>query len=109
MNLNFLNKRGSEKLLTGKQRSHLKSIAHNLDPIFQLGKNGLTENFIKQVDDALNAREIIKVSVLKNSDLDPTDVAVELVEKLNAEFVQSIGRRFVIYRESKDNKTIVLP
>lgn len=96
-------------MLTGKQRSYLKSIAHNLDPIFQLGKNGLTENFIKQVDDALNAREIVKVNVLKNSVLDPTDVAVELVEILNAEFVQSIGRRFVIYRESKDNKTIVLP
>jgi len=104
-----LNRRGSEKVLTGKQRSYLKSIAHNLDPIFQLGKNGLTENFVKQVDDALNAREIVKVSVLKNSILDPTDVAVELVETLNAEFVQSIGRRFVIYRESKDNKTIVLP
>ncbi|WP_409228249.1 ribosome assembly RNA-binding protein YhbY [Gudongella sp. SC589] len=96
-------------MLTGKQRSYLKSIAHNLDPIFQLGKNGLTENFVKQVDDALTAREIVKVSVLKNSVLDPTDVAVELVETLNAEFVQSIGRRFVIYRESKDNKTIVLP
>ncbi|HZH93493.1 MAG TPA: ribosome assembly RNA-binding protein YhbY [Tissierellaceae bacterium] len=96
-------------MLTGKQRSYLKSIAHNLDPIFQLGKNGLTENFVKQVDDALNAREIVKISVLKNSVLDPTDVAVELVQRLNAEFVQSIGRRFVIYRESKDNKTIMLP
>ena len=96
-------------MLTGKQRSYLKSIAHNLDPIFQLGKNGLTENFVKQVDDALNAREIVKISVLKNSVLDPTDVAVELIQRLNAEFVQSIGRRFVIYRESKDNKTIMLP
>jgi len=96
-------------VLTGKQRSYLKSIAHNLDPIFQLGKNGLTENFVKQVDDALNAREIVKISVLKNNVLDPTDVAVELVQRLNAEFVQSIGRRFVIYRESKDNKTIMLP
>lgn len=96
-------------MLTGKQRSYLKSIAHNLDPIFQLGKNGLTENFVKQVDDALYAREIVKISVLKNSVLDPTDVAVELVQRLNAEFVQSIGRRFVIYRESKDNKTIMLP
>ncbi len=96
-------------MLTGKQRSYLKSVAHNLDPIFQLGKNGLTENFVKQVDDALYAREIVKISVLKNSVLDPTDVAVELVQRLNAEFVQSIGRRFVIYRESKDNKTIMLP
>lgn len=96
-------------MLTGKQRSYLKSIAHNLDPLFQLGKNGLTDNFIKQIDEALTAREIVKISVLKNNELDPTDVAVELCKELNAEFVQSIGKKFVIYRESKDNKTIVLP
>lgn len=96
-------------MITGKQRSYLKSLAHNIDPIFQLGKNGLTDNFIKQVDDALKAREIVKVNVLKNSILDPADVAAELVEELGAEFVQSIGRKFTIYRESEENKKIVLP
>ena len=96
-------------MLTGKQRSYLKSIAHNLEPIFQLGKNGITDNFTKQVDEALNAREIVKINVLKNNILDPTDVAIELCEELNAEFIQSIGRKFTIYRESKDNKKIVLP
>lgn len=96
-------------MLTGKQRSHLKGIANNIDSIFQLGKNGLTENFIKQIDAALESREIVKVNVLKNCDLDPTEVANELVEGLSAEFVQSIGRKFVIYRESIENKKIVLP
>lgn len=96
-------------MLTGKQRSYLKGIANNLDPIFQLGKNGLTENFVKQIDDALEAREIVKVNVLKNCMLDPTDVASELADELNAEFVQSIGRKFTIYRESVENKKIELP
>ena len=77
-----------------------KGIA-NIDPLFQLGKSGLTENFIKQIDDALETREIIKVNVLKNCDLNPTEVASYLAEELTAEFVQSIGRKFVIYRESK--------
>lgn len=96
-------------MLSGKQRSYLKGIANKLDPLFQLGKNGLTENFIKQIDDALETREIIKVSVLKNCDLDPTKVASHLVDELSAEFVQSIGRKFVIYRESTEHKKIELP
>jgi len=96
-------------LITGKQRSYLKSLANSLDPIFQLGKNGLTDNFKKQVDDALRTRELVKINVLKNSLEDPTEVANILVEELGAEFVQSIGRKFVIYRESEENKTIQLP
>lgn len=96
-------------MLSGKQRSYLKGIANNIDPIFQLGKNGLSKNFIKQIDDALETREIIKVNVLKNCELDPTEVASQLAEELSAEFVQSIGRKFVIYRESTENKKIELP
>ncbi|MBU5440012.1 ribosome assembly RNA-binding protein YhbY [Tissierella sp. MSJ-40] len=96
-------------MLTGKQRSYLKGIANNIDPIFQLGKNGVTENFIKQVDEALEAREIIKIKVLKNSFLDANQVASELAESVMAEFVQSIGNKFVLYRESVDNKRIELP
>ncbi len=96
-------------MLTGKQRSFLKGIANNLDPIFQVGKNGITENFIKQIDDALEKREIVKVKVLNNSLLDATEVASEVAEKTNAEFVQSIGNKFVLYRESKKNKKIILP
>ncbi len=96
-------------MLTGKQRSYLKGIANNTDPIFQLGKNGLTENFIKQVDEALETREIVKINVLKNCMEDPTEVANELIDQLSAEFVQSIGRKFVLYRESEEHKKIELP
>jgi RNA-binding protein len=96
-------------LITGKQRSYLKGLANSLEPIFQVGKNGITENFIKQVDEALEKREIIKIKVLNNSMLDAKEVASMLAEKTNAEFVQSIGNKFVLYRESKKNKKIILP
>ena len=96
-------------MLTGKQRSYLKGLANNIEPIFQLGKNGLTENFVKQVDEALEARELVKINVLKNCFLDAADVASQLTDELNAEFVQSIGRKFIIYRESVENKKIELP
>lgn len=96
-------------MITGKQRSHLKSLANRLDPIFQLGKGGLSENFIKQIDEALETRELIKVNILQNCLLDPKETAITLANKLDAEYVQSIGNRFVIYRESEDNKKIELP
>ena len=96
-------------MITGKQRSFLKSMANSIDPIFQIGKGGISDNLIKQIDDALNAREIVKISILKNSDLEPTPIAIELAEQLNAEFVQSIGKRFTLYRESEKNKKIDLP
>ena len=96
-------------MLTGKQRSYLKSLAHNIDPLFQVGKNGITENFITQIDEALETRELIKIKVLNNSFLEAKDVAVELIEEVNAEFVQSIGNKFTIYRESEENKKIELP
>lgn len=96
-------------MLTGKQRSYLKSITNGIDPIFQIGKNGINDNFIKQVDDALEAREIIKVKVLNNSFLNAKDAANEVAKLTNSEFVQSIGNKFVLYRESKDKKKIELP
>ena len=96
-------------MLTGKQRSYLKGIANTMDPLFQLGKSGITENFIKQIDTTLETREIVKVKILKNSDLDPTEAANQIADELNAEFVQSMGSKFVIYRESKENKKIELP
>ncbi len=96
-------------MLKGKQRAYLRSLAHNLDPIFHLGKSGMTENFEKQVDEALETRELIKINILQNCMLDARETASYLSEKLGAEFVQSIGNRFVIYRESQDNKKIELP
>ncbi len=96
-------------MLTGKQRSYLRSLAHNMDPLFQLGKNGFSENFIKQIDEALENRELVKINVLNNSMLDTEDVSKKLTEELKAEFVQNIGNKVVIYRESEENKEINLP
>lgn len=96
-------------MLTGKQRKYLKSLAHNIDPILQIGKYGVTENLLVQMDEALEARELIKVKILNNSALEANDVANEVSEKLRAEFVQSIGNKFTIYRESQDKKRIELP
>ncbi len=96
-------------MLTGKQRAYLKSKANTMEALFQIGKNGLSDNFIKQVEEALEVRELIKINVLNNSLLDTTEVAREVTEKTNSEFVQSIGNKFVIYRESEENKSIKLP
>ncbi|MDR7870263.1 MAG: ribosome assembly RNA-binding protein YhbY [Tissierellaceae bacterium] len=96
-------------MLTGKQRSYLKSLAHNIDPLFQIGKNGLTDNFLKQVEEALETRELIKIKILQNSILDPAETANEICDATGAEFVQSIGSKFVIYKESQENKKIQLP
>lgn len=84
-------------------------MANTMEPLFQIGKNGLSDNFIKQVEEALEVREIIKIKVLNNSLLNTTEVARELTEKTDSEFVQSIGSKFVIYKESKENKNIKLP
>jgi len=97
-----------ENMLTGKQRSYLKSMANGIDSIMQIGKGGVTENVIKQIDDALTARELIKISVLNNSMLEAKETANEIAEAVRAEYVQSIGNKFVLYRQSKE-KIIELP
>lgn len=95
-------------MLRGKERSYLKSIANNIDPIFQIGKGGLNKNFIVQLDKALEKRELVKVKILENCDLGPKETAIEICEAIGAEFVQAIGSKFVIYKESKNNKQIDL-
>lgn len=90
-------------MITGKQRSYLKGLAHSLDPIVQIGKNGISENLISQADEALEARELVKFKILPNCELDAKTTASELAEVLNAEFVMSIGKKFVLYRESENN------
>lgn len=96
-------------MLTSKQKRFLKSEAHHLKPIFQVGKGGVNENLIKQVDDALEARELIKVSVLQNCEEDKEVVAEKLVSGVRGHLVQIIGSTIVIYKPSKNNKTIELP
>lgn len=96
-------------MINSKQRSFLRSMAHELDPIAYLGKQGLTDNVIKQIDVCLESRELVKVKLQEGCDLKAKDVANEIAEKLSAEFVQAIGHKFTLYRESKENKQIFLP
>ncbi|MDF0728564.1 ribosome assembly RNA-binding protein YhbY [Cytobacillus sp. S13-E01] len=96
-------------MLTGKQKRYLRAKAHHLDPIFQVGKGGVTENMVKQIDIALEARELIKVSVLQNCEEDKDNVAGRLSKGAKAELVQVIGNTIVLYKESKENKQLQLP
>ena len=96
-------------MITSKQRSYLKSLANGIDPVVYIGKSGLTENILKEMDQCLEARELIKVKLQEGALLDPKVTANEAAAALKAEFVQSIGRKFVLYRESKENKQIMLP
>ena len=96
-------------MLTGKQKRYLRSKAHHLNPIFQVGKGGVNENMIKQIGEALEARELIKVSVLQNCEFDRDEVAESLANGAKAELVQIIGNTIVLYKESVENKQISLP
>ncbi|MCS0543599.1 ribosome assembly RNA-binding protein YhbY, partial [Aeromonas veronii] len=87
----------------------LRSKAHHLDPIFQVGKGGVNDNMIKQISDALEARELLKVSVLQNCEDDRDTVAQELSKGAKAELVQIIGNTIVLYKQSKENKQLELP
>ncbi len=99
-------------MLNSKQRAFLRSKANGIDTILQIGKSDIGENLIKQVDDALKARELIKLRVLENSLYSPAEAAAELSEATGCDTVQVIGTRFVLYRESKSipkEKRIELP
>jgi RNA-binding protein len=96
-------------MITSKQRSFLRGIAHEIEPSVFLGKSGLTQNVIDEIDVNLEKREIVKVKLQEGCDLTPKEVANKVVEALGAEFIQAIGRKFTVYRESKDNKKIELP
>ena len=96
-------------MITSKQRSYLKKLAHDTEPAVFIGKAGLTENVIKEIDMCLEARELVKVKLQDGCMLNPKETANGLLEILRAEFVQAIGRKFTLYRESRENKQIVLP
>lgn len=95
--------------LTGKQKRYLRSLAHHEKPLFQVGKNGVTESFTDQFDDILEIRELVKVSVLQNCMEDKDSIVESLISATDAELVQVMGNTIVLYRESKDNKEITLP
>lgn len=96
-------------MLTGKQKRFLRAEAHHLKPIFQVGKVGVNDNMIAQIDDVLEKRELIKVSVLQNCLEDKDVVAEQLTQGAEAELVQVIGNNIVLYKESKENKQLQLP
>lgn len=96
-------------MITSKQRAYLRSLAADCPAIMQIGKAGITENLCKTLYDALEARELIKLSVLENCELTPRQACDQLCEILEAEGVSIVGRKIVLYRESENKKTIELP
>ena len=90
--------------MTTKQRAYLKSLAMKIEPIFQVGKNSMTPELTKAISEALDARELIKISVLKNCADDPKDLATVLSERTRSQVVQVIGKKIVLYKEGKDQK-----
>lgn len=95
--------------MTTKQRAYLKSLAMNIDPIYQIGKSSLTPEITEGISEALEARELIKINILKNCLDNPKEIAQMLAERTHSEVVQVIGKKIVLYRESKDKKKIILP
>ena len=97
--------------MTSKQRAYLKGLAMNLDPIFQIGKGSVTPELTAAVAEALEARELIKLSVLKKCLHDSKSIAPTLAERTRSEVVQVIGKKIVLYKQAKDEKKrkIVLP
>lgn len=96
-------------MLTSKQRAYLRGLANTLEPVLLIGKGGLNDNMTVDIDAALEAKELIKVKILNNSTAEPREVSIEIAEKTGAEVVQVIGGKFILYRQSVENPTIVLP
>ena len=95
--------------MTSKQRAYLKSLAMKLDPVFNVGKASITPEFTTAIAEVLETRELIKIAVLKNCLDEPREIAEVLAERTHSQVVQVIGKKIVLYNESKDNKKIELP
>lgn len=95
--------------MTSKQRAYLKSLASNLNPIFQIGKSSLTPEVTEAIGEAFHNNELIKVAVLKNCLDDPREIAQILAERTHSQVVQVIGKKIVLYKPDKDKPKIVLP
>lgn len=96
-------------MLTSKQRAYLRGLGNELNPVFQIGKGGLSEESLNQLDAVLEARELIKVKVLKSCLDDAGDLADEIAEAVGCQVVQKIGNSFLLYRRSLDEPQIQLP
>ena len=95
--------------MTSKQRSYLKGISSTMDPIFQIGKSSVTPEVTTAIEEALNARELIKISVLKNCMDDPKAIAEIIAGRTHSQVVHVIGKKIILYKEAKENPKIVLP
>lgn len=95
-------------MLNSRQRAQLRAMANDMETILQVGKGGINENTVKQVRDALEARELIKLRVLETSPTNSRETADQIAAAVECDVVQVIGTRFILYKESKNNKTIKL-
>ena len=96
-------------MITGKQKRYLKGLANSLSPVTQVGKAGLSESFISQLADILENRELVKVSVLGKNSRETKEIAKKTAELSGADFVQSIGMKFVLYKRSTEKPVIAFP
>ena len=95
--------------MTSKQRAYLRALSNQISPIFQVGKNGLNDNLIKQIDDALEARELIKFKILETAPEDNYSLAQTIANSTNSNLVQILGNIATLYRKKKKNSKIELP
>ena len=96
-------------MITSKQRAYLRGLANKMQPIFQVGKNGVEAAFLKQLEEALEVRELIKIKVLENSGLGAREVSDMICESIGSEGIQAIGSKIVLYKQSSKNPKIELP
>ena len=95
--------------MTSKQRSYLKGLAMNLEPVFQIGKSSVTPENVEAISEVFNTRELVKISILKNCLDDPKEVANTVAERTRSQVVQVIGKKFVLYKPFKENPKIIIP
>ncbi|HOV69447.1 MAG TPA: YhbY family RNA-binding protein [Clostridia bacterium] len=95
-------------MITSKQRSYLRGLSNDMPAIFQIGKSGITPVLVKQVCDALEARELVKINVLKNSGLETREACQAMAQGTGADIISCVGNKFVIYKQSQTNQKIFL-
>lgn len=94
--------------MTSKQRAYLRGLAITMDPIFQIGKTGLSDNLVKQLSDALEARELIKITVLETAPDTAKNFSLEIADQTNSTVIQVIGNKITLFRQKKENSRYVL-
>ena len=94
---------------TSKQRAYLKSLAADLEPVFQIGKSSVSPEVVTAITETFNTHELVKITVLKNCLDDVKEVAITVSERTRSDLVQVIGRKFVLYKPFKDDPKIILP